>query len=193
MAQIRVRQHDALRIARRTRRILDERHVVGAHAGNLAALAGPHVADQDAFFLEQLRDVGEVVARGELEQLVEQAALGKQRTAPELGQDPEQLEAMLVADADRDRHGHDAAEQRGPERNDELLVRFREYDQLVAGLHAARLQRPEQRRRALPELRVREGRLVVFAIDKAYRPIPVAPVDQKVDHGVVKLHEFLVD
>ncbi len=59
---------------------------------------------------------------------------------------------MLVADADGDRHRHDAAQHRGPECDDETLVRLAEDDELVAGLHAPRLQRPQQCRGAIPQL-----------------------------------------
>ena len=59
---------------------------------------------------------------------------------------------MLVADAERDRHRHDSAEDRRPEGVDELLVVAEEQDQLVAAAGAEALQVIEDAERALVEL-----------------------------------------
>ncbi len=71
---------------------------------------------------------------------------------PELARDAQQLVAVLVADADGDRHRHDAAEHGGPERVDELLVVVEQQDQLVAGLRAQLLQMEQDSQRALVQL-----------------------------------------
>ena len=72
---------------------------------------------------------------------------------------------MLVADADGERHGHDAARDRGPERIEELLVVREEDDELVAAPRAHRLQVVQDSERARVHLAVAHAALGAFALD----------------------------
>ena len=98
---------------------------------------------------EQLRlaDLG-----GEGADAIQRAPLGVQVGLAELARDAQQLVAMLVADAERHRHRHDAAQDRGPEGVDELLVVAQEQDQLVAAARAEALQVVEDAEGAFVEL-----------------------------------------
>ena len=53
---------------------------------------------------------------------LERSSLGVQERVDELVRDAQQLVAMLIADAERHRHGNDPAEHRRPEGIDERLV-----------------------------------------------------------------------
>ena len=72
----------------------------------------------------------------------------------ELARDAQQLVAMLVADADGERHRDDAAAHRRPEAVEELLVVAEEDDHLVAALRAHRLQVMQDPERARIDLAV---------------------------------------
>src|SRR6185437_7621395 len=95
---------------------------------------------------------------------VERAAPGVDERLAELAGDAQQLVAVLVADAERDGHGHDAAEQGGPEGVDELLVAAEEEDQLVAAARAEALQVMEDAERAGVQLLVADVLCVVLAL-----------------------------
>ncbi len=126
-----------------------------------------HVAHQHGACLQQLGNLVEIPLLRKLQQSLEQIRFSKQRRAIELRDDAKQFQPMLIADADRDRHRHDAAQDGRPERDDETLIRFAENNQLVAGLHAASLQRAEQRECAVPQLGETDDALIVFTVDEA--------------------------
>ena len=83
---------------------------------------------------------------------------------------------MFVADADGHRNRHDTAEHRRPVCDNEIEVRLREDDEFVARLHAAGLQRAQQRQRAVPQSRERNDGLMIFTVDEADRSIPASQV-----------------
>ncbi len=95
---------------------------------------------------------------------------------------------MLVTDANRDRHRHDAAKDRRPERYDETLIRLAENNQLVTSPHAPRLERTEQRQRALPEFAESHPRLVFLAVDKQDVTVAILHLREKVNQCVVEFH-----
>ena len=103
--------------------------------------------------------------RGEGADALERAALGVDEGLAEAARDAQQLVAVLVADAERHRHRHDAAEDRRPERVDELLVVGEEQDQLVAAARADALQVIEDAERALVQLAEGDLARVVLAFE----------------------------
>ena len=88
---------------------------------------------------------------------LKRAALGVEVGLAQAARDPQQLVTVLVADAERHRHRHDAAEDRRPEDIDELLVVAEEQDQLVAAAGTEPLQVIEDAERALVELGKRDA------------------------------------
>ena len=110
---------------------------------------------------------------GEGADALERAALGVDEGLAELARDAQQLVAVLIADAERHRHGDDAAEHRGPERIDELLVVAEEEDQLVAAARTEALQVMQDAERARVQLVIAHVAGVVLALqvgDLAGRP-----------------------
>ena len=116
------------------------------------------------------------------------SGFGVKRASAQLTDNTEQLEAVLVADANRDRHGHDAAQYRCPECNDEPLVGAGENDQFITRAHATCLEFAEQACRSIPEVAERNGRFVPLAIDKSNFTLFVARIQEDVRHAVVALH-----
>ena len=98
---------------------------------------------------------------------LEQAAVGVEVRGAELARDAQQLVPVLVADAEGDRHRHDAAEEAGPERVDELLVAADVQDQLVAGLRAEALQMVQDAERPAAQVRQLQRFLGVLAFEVA--------------------------
>ena len=183
-----MRQADAFRVARRARRVLDESEIVGRGSEDLTVRTGHHAAHEGRAGLEDARHLGEIVVLRKRKQAFEQVGLGEECGPVELPQDAKQLVAVLVADADRHGYRHDAAEHGGPVSDDELLVGMREHHELVALLHAAGLQRPEQRQRPVPEAGKRYDALVLFAVNETNLAVPAPEIGEQVDHCVVKLH-----
>src|SRR5262249_5150155 len=72
---------------------------------------------------------------------------------------------MLIADAERNRHGNDPAEHRRPERVDELLVVAEEQDELVPALRPELLQVIQNAERALMQLAERHAALFVLTLE----------------------------
>jgi hypothetical protein len=77
---------------------------------------------------------------GERLQALQILGVRVQQRLAELARHPQQLVAVLIADADGERHRHDPAAHRGPESIEELLVVVEEDDHLVAALRAHGLQ-----------------------------------------------------
>ena len=96
-----------------------------------------------------------------------------QRAPAHLPEYAEELEAMLIADADGDRDRDYAAQYCSPERNNELLVRLAEYDELVTRLDAALLQSGQQLQRAIPQRGKCHARLVILTVDEKDCPVPI--------------------
>ncbi len=142
--QVGMRQAHALRVAGRPGRVLDECEIARRRVDDLTAVSGRDITHQNGLRVEDRHDVVHLLRLCKFAQPLEQPEFGKQGAAAELAQNAEQLEPMLVADADRDRYRHDAAQHRGPESDDETLVRLAEDDEFVAGLHAPSLQRAQQ-------------------------------------------------
>ncbi len=115
---------------------LDERGVVRlrARARSPAREMSSSVVDQERARARALSNVSGFAGLGRRTRRCARASLlvGVDEGLAELARDAQQLVPVLVADAERHRHRHDAAEQRGPERVDELLVVGEEQDQLVA-------------------------------------------------------------
>jgi hypothetical protein len=128
-----VGQHDTLGCARRAGRELDECRVVGAHLRGLpGATHVLELIDQECPRVER-GPRGRFVGCGCVgRKAVAQLAVRVEPRCAELSRDPEQLVLVLVADADGDRHWHDAAVQARPVRVDELLVAGHVQDQPVA-------------------------------------------------------------
>ena len=180
-----MREHNALGLAGRAGRELDEGRVPRGYLLQAA----------------RARDVIEVVhekgARGECgEELrlprrggegaetLERALLGVQIGRAQAARDTQHLVAVFVADAERHRHRHDAAEDRRPEDVDELLVVVQEQDQLVAAARTQALQVIEDPDGALVELG--EGDLARFVLTLQVGDAAVdAAVDiHELDQGV---------
>ena len=81
-----------------------------------------HVAHQRRLLFEQAAHVIELTLGREFLQSIQQILLGKERSVMQLLDDAEELESMLIADPDRDRHGYDPAEYGRPVCDDEILV-----------------------------------------------------------------------
>ncbi len=79
--------------------------------------------------------------------------------------DAQQLVFVLVADAERDWHRHDAAQHAGPERIEELLVVGEVEDELVARFRAQRLQVVQDAERALVEFVVADDAFIALAFE----------------------------
>src|SRR5262249_31352123 len=94
----------------------------------------------------------------------------------ELASDTQELVTMLVADADGDRHRHDAPQQRCPERIDELLVVADEQNEAIAAPRPDALQVMQDPQRALVQLGKGNAARIVLAlqISDAARGIAVA-------------------
>ena len=136
-----VGQHHALGLAGGARRELDERRLPGherrAGAGTRDVFER---VDQESTRGERRPGVGFAGRRREGRQPVAQLPVGVEIRATELPRDAQQLVLVLVADAHRDGHGHDAAVQAGPVGIDELLVARHVQHEEVAGLCAEPLQ-----------------------------------------------------
>src|SRR5262249_5486896 len=101
---------------------------------------------------QALERLGLAGLRGKRTDAIQRAPVRVDERFAELARDAQQLVAVLVADAERHRHGNDAAEHRTPEGVDELLVVAEEQDQLVAALRAELLQVIQNAEGALIEL-----------------------------------------
>ena len=187
-AQVAVRQDNAFRVAGRARGILDKADIVGLRVVHLAVRARLHIAHQHCVLVEQRADGRELLVFREVVQSLQQVHLGKQGRPVQLRQDAKQLELMLITDTDGDGHRHDAAQYGSPEGDDEALIRFAENDQLVAVLHAARLQGPEQRMRSFPQFGKRDDGLVVLAIYETNLAFEAFHFREQVDQGVIEFH-----
>ena len=108
--------------------------------------------DQEGALAQRLVQRRLPVGGGKGADALEQALLGVDKGVSELSRNSQQLVAMLVADARPDRHGNDAAEHRGPECIDELLVAREQQYQLVARSCAEFLQVIEDAQGAFVEL-----------------------------------------
>ena len=96
---------------------------------------------------------------------IKRLALGVDKRLSEHARDAQELVPMLIADPGRDRHRHDAAEDRRPEGIDELLVVRDKQDQLVAGLRAQALQVKQDAERALVELLIGNRALLALPLE----------------------------
>ena len=102
----------------------------------------------------------------------------------ELARDAQELVPVLVADADGERHGHDAAGDRGPERIEELLVVDQKDDELVAALRAERLQVVQDPERAGMDLAVAHAALGALAFDVGDDAVDVAVALEQLYQGL---------
>jgi hypothetical protein len=84
--------------------------------------------------------------------------------------------AVFVADADGQRHGHDAAAHCGPKAVEELLVVVEEDDELVAALCAERLQVMQYPHRPGIQFAITHPTLCMLALDISDRSIDLAVV-----------------
>jgi len=170
-----MRQADALRVACRAGRKLHERHVVGAALDRIARRAATVADLRQRPVAEQAARIPDTLFVRKRDQAVLQVRVREQRWSAQLACDPEQLQAMLVADSHGDRHGDDTAEHGAPKRHQEALVRLREYDQFVTWLQALRLQQAQHLGCPSVQLGVRNDCLLVFAVNEAYAAVTVAP------------------
>src|SRR5680860_1538941 len=92
----------------------------------------------------------------------------------ELSENPEQLVAVLVADAGGDRHRHDPAQLTGPENLDETLIIVQQNDQLIAALQAVTLQPVKLSARACKQIAVTDPRLGVARLNVADAAVALA-------------------
>ena len=161
-----VGQDDALRLARRARRELDEGDVVGAGPDDAPGAADVvEFVNEEGAGLQRIEGGALADAGGERLQPVEVLAVRVQVRGAELARDAQELVPVLVADADRERHRHDAAGNGGPVAVQELLVVVQEDDQLVAASRSHALQVIEDARGALVELGVFDDPLLVLALE----------------------------
>ena len=138
--QVLVRQHYALGLAGRAGRELNEREVARRGTVQFARLGD--IRDrfhQKRARLQVLKEIGLSGLGGKPAESFERLGVGIQEGLAEFAGDPQQLQSMFIADADRERHGHDAASDGGPETVQELLVVVEENDQLVAIARPQRL------------------------------------------------------
>ena len=87
-----------------------------------------------------------------------------------------------------DRHRDDSAQHRGPEGNNEVLVRLAEDNEFITRLHTSRLQRAQQRCRTIPEFRKAQAGLVCFAINEADPAVLTPCVFEKVNQRRIEFH-----
>ena len=149
-AQVPMRKNHAFRVAGGPRRVLDKRNIVWRRGVQLPMRAGLHIAHEHCVGLEQSRNIGQVSLLREIEQALQQIHFGEQRDVLELRKYAEQLELVFIADANGNRHRHDAAEHGCPECDHKALVGLAEDDQLIARLHTTLLQRAKQRQGLFP-------------------------------------------
>ena len=161
-------EHHALGLAGGAGRELDEGGVGGAGALHAAGARDVvEIIDQECLAAQGLEHLRFPGLGGEGADALERAALGVDERLAEAARNAQQLVAVLVADAERDRHRHDAAEDRRPEHVDELLVVVQEQDQLVAAARADALQVPEDAERALVKLAAGDRTRLVLALQVA--------------------------
>ena len=156
-----------------------EHHALGRAGGAGGELNEGGVTGTRALYAAGARDVVQVVhqegartqplehrtlarLRREAADALECAPLGVQEGLVEPARDAQQLVTVLVADAQRHGHGHDAAENRRPEHVDELLVIAQEQDEFVAAPRADALQVVQDPERPLVELAERHLACVVL-------------------------------
>ena len=145
---------------------MDERDIVRPRLVNLArARDVAQVIDQEGARAQALGRLWFTYLRGESADPLERAPLGVDERLAELAGDAQQLVPVLVADAERQRHRDDAAQQRRPERVDELLVASQEEDQLVAAAGTETLQVIEDAERASVQLLKAHITSVVLALE----------------------------
>ena len=82
--------------------------------------------------------------------------------------------AVFVADAGRDRHRHDAAEDAGPERVDEGFIARQEQQQAIARPRAEALQVMQDAQRTLVELAIAQHALATLALVVGDRAVGAA-------------------
>ena len=107
-----MREHDALRLAGRARRELDERRVVRLRRVRArpalemsSSLSSRNVRCSSASTMRLLAGL----TRAKAPRRSSELAVGVEQRRAELPRDAQQLVLVLVADADRDGHRHDAA------------------------------------------------------------------------------------
>ena len=100
---------------------------------------------------------------------------------------------MLVADADRERHGDDAARQRGPEPVDERLVAVEEDDQPVAPPGAELLQAAQDAERTPPQFPVGDLALGPVSLDVGDAPVRAGVELQQFDQGLGFDHDDSIE
>ena len=115
-----------------------------------------------------------LVLVGEVADALQQSPLGVEERSPQLRRDAQQLVAVFVADAGRHRHGHDAAEDAGPERVDEGFVAAEEQQQPVAGPCAELLQVMQDAERAFVQLAIAHDALAALAFVVSDRAVGAA-------------------
>ena len=161
-----VRELDALRAAGRSGGELDHRDVV--RSCRLADSALPRIFDlieKDRPCRKLFRLAAQADALGEGTIALEDLFPRAQERVLQAFAHVQQTHALLFGVADCDRHGDDAPELARPERVDELLVARKEQDHLGTRSRPLRLEVMEQRERAVVDLGVGNGQLVVLAFD----------------------------
>ena len=188
--QIAVSEHDALRLAGRAGGELNEGQIVRRRP---MKLAGPRdVGDglhQKTARLQILEYAGFTHLGGEGLQPLQilrvgvQQRLAQRARAGELSSHPQQLVAVLVADPDRQRHGHYTAANGRPIAIEELLVAAQEDDHLVAALRTHGLQVVQNAQCPRVHIAVRHAPLGVLTFDVGDGAIDGAIALQDVDQG----------
>ena len=191
-AQIAVRQTDTFRVTRRARRVLNERRVLRRCVEDLSAVASTHIAHENCAGLEKHEHVLQMTFPGEINEALEKAAIREQGSALELSQNAEQFGAVFVTDSDGDRNRHDAAQYCCPEGNNKILVGLTENNQLIAWLHATRLQRPKERSGTIPEIGKRHDTFIMLAVNEPNVPFSAARLRDQVRQCIVQLHDRII-
>ena len=122
-------------------------------------------------FAEQSRLAHRV---GERRQALQILGIRVEQRLAELARHAQQLVAVLIADADGERHRNDPAAQRGPEAIEKLLVVVKVDDHLLAALRAHGLQVVQNAQRPRMGVAVAHATFGVLAVDERDRALDVA-------------------
>jgi len=161
-----VREDDAFRLAGRAGRELDERGVAGFDGVDHACLRDVvDLLGEEGARVERIERRLFAGAAGERADAIERLAVRVDERPPEFLRDAQQLVFVLVADAERHGHRHDAAQHAGPECIEELLVVGEIDDELVAGPGAELLQVVKDAECALVQLAVAHHAFAGFGLE----------------------------
>jgi len=148
-----VRQHHALGVAGRAGGILDEGGVAGSRADRVGRAADVfEVVDQEGACAQLLKCRLFALFLGKFGEAPDRLEIRIEPRLTQLPGDAQQLEAVLVADANGERDRDNTACDRRPETVDECLIVVQENNQVIATRQAEALQSPEDAERALVQL-----------------------------------------